>query len=249
MFVQCNGPESRTSDISDDISGYSYLNQTEAAAVVQQLTALVSGGLQPCDIGVITPYSGQVRAVLQMLMSSSSSRQSSHRTKTSTSHTASIVIGAANSSSNTAEGTIAVGAHGSHRSSHSSVTSTSSDKFADCNGIDYGRDTSSSSSTGSSNKPSSTMSASTRDKLAFEGLEVKTVDGFQGREKEVIVFSAVRSNEEGRVGFLSDARRLNVALTRARRGLIVVGDARTLSRDVNWRAWLKWATKQGVKVQ
>jgi len=83
---------------------------------------------------------------------------------------------------------------------------------------------------------------------ALTGLEIKTVDGFQGREKEVVVFSAVRSNDRGSVGFLSDARRLNVAITRARRGLIVIGDARTLSRDPTWRAWLAWAAGQGAVV-
>jgi superfamily I DNA and/or RNA helicase len=63
----------------------------------------------------------------------------------------------------------------------------------------------------------------------LEGLEIDSVDGFQGREKEVVVLSLVRSNREGEIGFLADVRRTNVALTRARRGLIVIGDSGTLS--------------------
>ena len=60
-------------------------------------------------------------------------------------------------------------------------------------------------------------------------MEVDTVDGFQGREKEAIVISLVRSNDEGEVGFLAETRRMNVALTRARRKLIVLGDSATLA--------------------
>jgi len=69
------------------------------------------------------------------------------------------------------------------------------------------------------------------EKLPIEGLEIDTVDGFQGREKEAIVISLVRSNESGEIGFLSDLRRTNVAMTRARRKLIMIGDSATLSAD------------------
>ena len=62
-------------------------------------------------------------------------------------------------------------------------------------------------------------------------VEVGTVDGFQGREKEAIVISFVRSNAECEIGFLKDYRRTNVALTRARRKLIVIGDSATLGAD------------------
>ena len=63
----------------------------------------------------------------------------------------------------------------------------------------------------------------------YRGLEISTVDGFQGREKEIIVLSLVRSNQKHQVGFLSDKRRLNVAITRPRRMLIVVGDIDTIT--------------------
>lgn len=68
-----------------------------------------------------------------------------------------------------------------------------------------------------------------REKLRIADLEIDTVDGFQGREKEAVIVSLVRSNDRGEIGFLTDTRRMNVALTRARRKLIVVGDSSTIA--------------------
>jgi ATP-dependent RNA/DNA helicase IGHMBP2 len=68
-----------------------------------------------------------------------------------------------------------------------------------------------------------------REELPVAGLEIDSVDGFQGREKEAVVLSLVRSNTEGEIGFLADVRRINVALTRARRKLLVLGDSATLA--------------------
>ena len=62
------------------------------------------------------------------------------------------------------------------------------------------------------------------------GVEIGTVDGFQGREKDVVIVDLVRSNDQGEIGFLADVRRMNVAITRARRFLLVVGDAGLLAR-------------------
>ena len=61
-------------------------------------------------------------------------------------------------------------------------------------------------------------------------LEVASVGAFQGREKDFIILSCVRSNEHQGIGFLNDARHLNVALTRAKFGVIIIGNAKVLSR-------------------
>lgn len=61
-------------------------------------------------------------------------------------------------------------------------------------------------------------------------ITVNTVDGFQGQERDVILISLVRANDEGQIGFLSDLRRMNVAITRARMKLIIIGDPSTLCR-------------------
>ena len=144
-FVPVHGAE------MEEESGSSRSNMDEAAVVIKIVNDLLApGDLTPEDIGVISPYSGQVRLIQGML-----------------------------------EGQI-------------------------------------------------------------DGLEVKSIDGYQGREKEIIVLSTVRANDSGKVGFLSNYRRLNVALTRAKRGLIVIGDDRTLRNDSTWASWLDWVSESNL---
>jgi superfamily I DNA and/or RNA helicase len=77
-------------------------------------------------------------------------------------------------------------------------------------------------------------------------LEIDTVDGFQGREKEAVVVSLVRSNSEGDLGFVADIRRINVALTRARKKLIVIGDSATVARHPFHAGLVKYAESIGA---
>jgi ATP-dependent RNA/DNA helicase IGHMBP2 len=79
-----------------------------------------------------------------------------------------------------------------------------------------------------------------------EQVEIDTVDGFQGREKEAVIISLVRSNADGEIGFLSDARRMNVALTRARRKLIVIGDSATVGGNDFFAALLEYFESIGA---
>ncbi|DBA71486.1 TPA: hypothetical protein ACH3X2_14306 [Trebouxia sp. C0005] len=154
-FIDCTGPEQRASLSPGSTAGTSYQNDPEAQLVAHAIQQLLTGrhAMQPSDIGVITPYSGQVRKIKTFLEQGSTSRT----------------------------------------------------------------------------QP-----------------DVKSVDGFQGQEREVIIFSAVRSNAQGRIGFLADVRRLNVALTRARRGFIVIGSKSTLMTNPTWRSWLRWAGYRDV---
>ena len=71
-------------------------------------------------------------------------------------------------------------------------------------------------------------------------ISVNTVDGFQGQERDIIVVSMVRSNDDGQIGFLRDLRRMNVAMTRARMKLIIMGDRATLTRHPFYRRLWKY---------
>ena len=76
-----------------------------------------------------------------------------------------------------------------------------------------------------------------------------SVDAFQGREKDFIVLSCVRANEHQGIGFLNDPRRLNVALTRARFGIIIVGNPKVLSKQQLWNHLLTYYKEQKVLVE
>jgi regulator of nonsense transcripts 1 len=126
-------------------SGTSYLNRTEASNVEKIVTRFFKAGVQPADIGVITPYEGQRSYVV-----------------------------------------------------------------------------------------SSMQNTGTFKKENYKEIEVASVDAFQGREKDFIVLSCVRSNDHQGIGFLSDPRRLNVALTRAKYGLVILGNPKVLSKHPLW---------------
>lgn len=68
----------------------------------------------------------------------------------------------------------------------------------------------------------------------IKNLDINSVDGFQGRERDIVLFSAVRSSDCKTIGFVKDVHRLNVGLTRAKSSLIIVGNAMSLSTNLLW---------------
>ncbi|KAI9095962.1 hypothetical protein DFS34DRAFT_625583 [Phlyctochytrium arcticum] len=83
-----------------------------------------------------------------------------------------------------------------------------------------------------------------RDILKY--IDINTVDGFQGQEKEVVILSCVRANQDGGVGFIGDVRRMNVALTRSKHTLLLVGNARVLRQNRTWRSLVENAEGRGL---
>ena len=77
-------------------------------------------------------------------------------------------------------------------------------------------------------------------------LRISTIDSFQGQEKENIIISLVRCNDDGDIGFLKDYRRMNVAITRAKERLFVIGDSATIGADVFYNAFLTYIEKSGA---
>ncbi len=77
------------------------------------------------------------------------------------------------------------------------------------------------------------------------GMRVSTIDSFQGQEKEIIILSLVRSNDEGEIGFLKDYRRMNVAITRAKEQLFIIGDSATLGGNPFYNSLLVYIEQHG----
>lgn len=82
--------------------------------------------------------------------------------------------------------------------------------------------------------------------LLPKGMRISTIDSFQGQEKETIILSLVRSNDDGEIGFLKDYRRMNVAITRAKEQLFVIGDSATIGNDAFYISFLEYIEKHGV---
>jgi predicted DNA helicase len=92
--------------------------------------------------------------------------------------------------------------------------------------------------------PYSGQVAAARENL-LKQIRISTIDSFQGQEKENIILSLVRSNDDGDIGFLKDYRRMNVAITRAKEQLFVIGDSATIGADVFYNAFLTYIEKYG----
>jgi ATP-dependent RNA/DNA helicase IGHMBP2 len=78
-----------------------------------------------------------------------------------------------------------------------------------------------------------------------ENVSVNTIDSFQGQERDIVYISLTRSNDKGEIGFLSDIRRMNVAMTRARKKLVVIGDSATLGQHSFYADFIEYAEKKG----
>jgi superfamily I DNA and/or RNA helicase len=86
----------------------------------------------------------------------------------------------------------------------------------------------------------------TAKELLPKQMRISTIDSFQGQEKEIIILSLVRSNDDGDIGFLKDYRRMNVAITRAKEQLFVIGDSATIGGDAFYNAFLTYVEQNGT---
>lgn len=90
------------------------------------------------------------------------------------------------------------------------------------------------------------LSSTTLSQRGKVDVNINTVDGYQGKEMDIVIISTVRSNDYGTIGFLSDYRRMNVAITRAKFGLYIIGNVFTLSTNNNWNQLIQYAEDLNV---
>jgi ATP-dependent RNA/DNA helicase IGHMBP2 len=155
----------------DSSDGTSHRNINEADIVLQHVVYLLQSGIRPSDIGVITPYNGQLELLRDLFMT-------------------------------TANGD----PDGTMKAIHSNILPQ------------------------------------------LAGVDIKTIDGFQGGEKECIIISLVRSNESHTVGFLGENRRINVAVTRAKRQVTIVCDSSTCSTNSFIKTLIDHIEEQGAVI-
>ncbi|KAE8224129.1 hypothetical protein CF319_g2930 [Tilletia indica] len=215
-------------------------NANEAALVLAHVKKLVSCGLKVEEIVVLAPYAAQVALIREMLGACRDAvgpvvRQQQGDESSAVEREESVdgkkgkkVVGKGKRVAK--KDKRAVGS-GSKTSKQTSREEDEGDEAAE-EGGEMG------------------LSAKGYEPISLAGVEVGTVDGMQGREKEAVVLSLVRSNREGEVGFLAEKRRLNVAMTRAKRHLCVVGDSDTVGRggDGYLRAWMGHLTEHALVV-
>lgn len=176
--------------------GGSHRNYHEADLVFKHVLALVEAGIQPNQIGIITPYNAQLDILRNLLLS--------------TGEAAAVVDGSTSSKQPAAT---------NGESGHKQRTTNALQVDA--------------------------LPSNGSQPLLLEGLEIKTIDGFQGGEKECILLSLVRSNASHSVGFLGEKRRINVAVTRAKRHLAVFCDVGTCSVNPFMRGLLTHMADEG----
>ncbi|KAF7683311.1 DNA polymerase alpha-associated DNA helicase A [Astathelohania contejeani] len=95
--------------------------------------------------------------------------------------------------------------------------------------------------------PYSSQAIAIRERIDDENVKISTVDGFQGQEKDVIIVSLVRSNDHREIGFLDEARRMNVAITRCKLGLAIIGDSRTFKTEF-YKKYFEFLNKNSLYI-
>jgi regulator of nonsense transcripts 1 len=217
----------------------SFINQAEAAVAVSIIEELLRHGDVPgSEIGVISPYNGQVRLLIDVFRTRGWVEVLLDDRPSDVINTGHGHNQMRNMTEDLTEKEAAAQNQGANRlgmvsTELSELTAEEVSVSQDSDTLVYGP---------GNDETEETNQPVVNDRS--EDVEVRSVDGFQGREKDVILISAVRSNNNSAIGFLKDWRRLNVAVTRARRGLIVVGDATTLSTDNHWRAFIQYCKQR-----